>query len=299
MSLIDNESIYADVMERVLYNGILSGISLDGLSFFYSNPLSAFPHKGDVRHEHMATERKKWFGCSCCPPNVSRVIASLGSYAYQRSDDGIKVNLYVSGRSQVTVSGTTVAISQQSNYPWDGKITFRIDPSESMSFKLLLRVPEWCRKYSLKVNRKVSSHPMEKGYAVIRRVWNTGDRVDLNFEMEPFTVEANPRVRQDCGKVAVQRGPLVYCAEECDNGRSLADILINATRPNFKVIKNGGPAGSTVICVEASSRSSAGWNGRLYRRKASVLRKIRLKLIPYFLWCNRKPGEMTVWLNRS
>ncbi|HCE46681.1 MAG TPA: hypothetical protein DET40_24300 [Lentisphaeria bacterium] len=299
MSLLDCSSMYAEVMERVLYNGILPGVSLDGMSFFYSNPLSAFPHPGDVRHEHMGTQRKKWFGCSCCPPNVSRLLASLGSYVYQRNNDGIKVNLYVSGRAQIEVSGTMVAISQESNYPWHGIISFKVDPSESKYFKLLLRIPEWSRRYSVKVNRKNCPHVVEKGYAVIRREWNSGDRVEIEFEIKPFIVEANPQVRQDCGKVAVQMGPIVYCAEECDNGRNLADVSINASRPQFKVMRNSGPAGASVIFANASRRTGSGWNGRLYRRYLPAFKKIRLKLVPCFLWGNRKMGAMTVWMNKG
>ncbi len=300
MLQIEQNSVYADVMERALYNGVMSGVSLDGKAFFYSNPLSAYPHPGNILEEHVKPERQKWFGCSCCPSNVARLIASLGSYIYMKNDDGISINLFISSSTSVNIKGNPVLISQKTNYPWDGSVSVEVSPDVPSDFKVCVRIPGWCSKYSLKLNGANIKFSVVDGYAVIRRQWKAGDKIDISFEMPAMLIEANPEIRHDCGKVAIQRGPIVYCAEEADNGKHLYDVAVDVLNPGFTVSPDDSIfKGSKMILVNASKRKASGWGKELYRPYNPKLDKFRLKLIPYFIWANRKSGEMAIWLNRG
>ena len=300
MLQLERNSVYADVMERALYNGVMSGVSLDGKAFFYSNPLAAYPHPGNVLEEHVKTERQKWFGCSCCPSNVARLLASLGSYIYMQGKNELIVNLFVSGSASMDIGGNQVLVSQKTNYPWDGSVSLEVSPQAPAEFKVCVRIPGWCRKYSIKLKGANIKFSIENGYAVIKRQWKTGDRIEIVFEMPATIMEADPRLRHDCGKVAVQRGPLVYCAEEADNGKHLYDVAIDVAHPGFMVTPdNSILKGAKMISLNATRRKSAGWGTELYRTCESKLDKFRLKMIPYFIWANRKSGEMAVWLNRG
>ncbi len=295
---LENNSVYADVMERALYNGVMSGVSLDGKAFFYSNPLSAYPHPGNILENHVKAERQKWFGCSCCPSNVARLLASLGSYIYMKGEDEILVNLFISSSASVDMSGKPVQLSQKTNYPWDGSISMEVSPEVSSDFKISIRIPGWCKEYSLRLNGARISSPVVKGYAAIRRKWRAGDKIEIDFEMPATLVEADPRLRHDCGKVAIQRGPLVYCAEEVDNGKHLYDLAIDVSDPQFSVKPdNSILKGAFAIFMNASRRKCSGWKNQLYRPCESKLEKFRLKAVPYFLWANRKQGEMVMWIN--
>jgi DUF1680 family protein len=300
MLQLELNSDYADVMERALYNGVLSGVSLDGKAFFYSNPLAANPKPGNDVDENVKTERQKWFGCSCCPSNVARLLASLGSYIYTRSEDEICINLFISGSASIDMENNPVAISQKTNYPWDGKVSVKVAPQTPADFKVCVRIPGWCGKYSIRINGVKMKLPARNGYVMIKRRWDSGDSIDIDFEMQATFVEADPRLRHDCGKVAIQRGPLVYCVEEADNGKFLYDVSVDTSNPAFSIIPGTSILkGVKVIVANASRRKFSGWGGRLYRPLESRLEKIRLKAIPYFVWANRKSGEMTVWLNRG
>jgi len=299
MLQLEPDSKYADVMERALYNGVMSGVSLDGKAFFYSNPLSAYPHPGNILEEHVKPERQKWFGCSCCPSNVARLLASLGSYIYMKGADEVRVNLFISSSASINVNGSPVLISQKTNYPWDGSVSLEISPETPTDFKVCIRIPGWCQKYSLKLKGTKIKFSIVNGYAVINRKWSSGDRIEIDFEMPVTLVEADPKLRHDCGKVAIQKGPLVYCAEEADNGKYLYDLAIAVSNPQFSVKPdNSILKGAFAIFANACRRKNTVWNG-LYRPLESKLEKFRLKAIPYFIWANRKPGEMEVWLNRG
>ncbi|OGV36289.1 MAG: hypothetical protein A2X48_13335 [Lentisphaerae bacterium GWF2_49_21] len=300
MLQLEQKSVYADVMERALYNGVMSGVSLDGKAFFYSNPLSAYPHPGNMLEEHVKPERQKWFGCSCCPSNVARLLASLGSYIYMKGEDEIRVNLFISSSASIDIKGNPVLVSQKTNYPWDGSVSLEVSPQTPAEFKVCVRIPGWCRKYSIKVKGANIKFSIVNGYAIIKRKWSSGEKIEINFEMPATLVEADPRLRHDCGKVAIQRGPIVYCAEEADNGKHLYDVAIDVTHPGFVVNSdNSILKGAVAIVANACRRKDAGWKGQLYRPCESKLEKFRLKAIPYFIWANRKPGEMAVWLNRG
>ncbi|MBV9228648.1 MAG: glycoside hydrolase family 127 protein, partial [Chloroflexi bacterium] len=218
MLQLDTDRRYADAFERALYNGVLSGIALDGESFFYENPLES-------RGDH---HRQPWFKCACCPPNISRLLASLGQYVYGVNETEIMVHLYVQSTSTIAVRGQQITLRQETAYPWDGTIRLSIEAEQSAEFGLNLRIPGWCNKASLEVNG--AEFPLEenlsKGYVRIVRNWQTGDSVVLNLEMPIQRMQAHPDIRDDNGCVALQRGPLIYCLERADNAEPLHRIRI-------------------------------------------------------------------------
>lgn len=297
---ITKDSRYSDVLERELYNGTISGMSLDGQSFFYVNPLEVVPEASekDQRKKHVTVERQKWFGCACCPPNLARLISSVGSYAYAFDDDTIFMNLFIGGHIQVTVKEVDIKLNVTTNYPWDEAINITLDMDTSTEFSYALRIPDWCHAYSISVNNETITCPINMGYAYITRLWNSKDQIQLILKMPVRLIAANPNVREDLGKVAVMRGPLVYCLEEVDNGKGLHRIHLDQA-PSFKV--NYEPDllnGITSIETDAWFVSDEEWdNHTLYKTyKKPKLEAKKIKLIPYYSWTNRTPGEMSVWI---
>jgi len=296
---------YADIMERALYNGTISGVSLDGQRFFYGNPLAAYPGfdgNGQFVHKDYHYRREEWFDCACCPPNIARMIAQFPGYMYSAGRDEVYVHLYAQSTANVNIAGQTVQITQKTAYPWKGKIAIAVKPEKASVWTLALRVPGWCRGAELRVNGKaVEAAPItQKGYARISREWQNGDRVELVLPMPPERIEAHPAVRQDCGRIALQRGPLVYCLEQADNGPGLNDIVL--PRGAKLAVKNDETLfdGSIpVIMARGKRRSPEGWKGTLYRRAGSKIKAVTLKAIPYFMWANRQPGEMLVWIRET
>jgi len=296
---------YADVMERALYNGTISGISLDGRTFFYGNPLAAqpgFDGNGRFVEKGYHYRRSEWFGCACCPPNIARMIAQFPAFIYSARAGELAVHLYAQSKGRIAVAGQTVHIVQETAYPWTEKIVITVQPERASTWTLALRIPGWCRKASLRVNGKaIAIAPItRKGYARLAREWQAGDRIELVLPMPVETVEAHPSVRQDCGRVALQRGPMVYCIEETDNGSNLNDVLLAATA-GFKVHhgRSGILAGIPVIRAKAWRRNPDDWQGRLYQQQGSRHTPCRITAIPYFMWANRAPGEMLVWIRHA
>lgn len=285
----DCDRRYADVMERALYNGVLSGVSLDGTKFFYENPLAS------VGKHH----RQDWFGCACCPPNIARLLASFGQYVYSHSDTDLAVHLYVQGHADLTIASQPVTVSQTTEYPWDGVVTLAVTPEQPASFRLRLRLPEWCQTPRLSLNGEMLTPLVENGYAVIEREWTAGDTITLDLPMPVERIYANPNVRQDRGRVALQRGPVVYCLETADNGLDL-DALSLPRETNLE------PAfvpellsGVTVLRGQMERLTKEGWNGTLYRTDAPAPISVAVTAVPYFAWDNREPGEMRVWLREG
>jgi DUF1680 family protein len=289
MLQLERDARYADVMERALYNGVLSGISLDGTRFFYVNPLAALSR---------AHERQEWFGCACCPPNIARLLASLPRYAYSEGARAAWVHLYIAGRATVGVAGQAVELSVKTGYPWKEKVRIAVAPERPAAFTLALRIPGWCRAPALKVNGEPLplAALLKKGYAHIKRSWAAGDAVELTLPMPVQRVEAHPKVRADSGRVALQRGPVVYCLEEVDNGADLDGVCLPRTAALRARSRRDLLGGVTVITAAARRRSPAGWTGALYRPASSKAVATRLTAVPYYAWCNRRPGEMLVWV---
>jgi len=295
---VDADGEYADVMERAIYNGVLSGISLDGRRFFYANHLAAFPASGSDKFDAVATSRREWFGCACCPPNIARLIASIGQYAYSTSATGLYVHLYMGGSVHAQIAGQTVTVRQQTQYPWKETVRLSVDPQTPATFDLLLRIPGWCRRATLKVNGKAVAlkNITRKSYARIHRQWSQGDQVELTLSMLVQRIEANPNVRMDCGKVALQRGPVVYCLEEIDNGKNLADLALPRQAKLSAAFDK--KLSATVITAKALRRQPAGWGDTLYRPAQSATHPAALRAVPYCLWNNRGDGEMLVWIRQ-
>ena len=290
MVQIEANAHYADVMERALYNGTISGVSADGKRFFYENPLAS------VGNHH----RKDWFGCACCPPNIARMIASFGQYVYSTSPGSAYVHLYAGSTARASVAGRDVTLTQETRYPWLGEVTLTVGLDRPGTFALMLRIPGWCRKWKLTVNGKRLAAPVVKGYAKIRRRWTDGETVQLSLAMPIERVVAHPGVLDNAGKVALQRGPIVYCLEQCDHPANVLSIhLPDRARltPRFDARLLGG---ATVIEGAARAVAPAGWKENLYRPADEAKTKpVRIRAVPYCLWDNRKPGAMTVWLPRA
>jgi DUF1680 family protein len=285
---LSGDGRFGDVMERALYNGAIGGVSLDGGRFFYINPLES---RGDVH-------RQAWFDCACCPPNIARMIASLGQYVYSQSESEAAVHLYVQGSGALDLGGRRVVIEQRTDYPWREEVTLMIRPEEPAAFTLALRIPAWCRGAAAVVDgRPLPLGPRTRsGYARVERLWRPGDEVTLTLPMPVERIEANPAVVADSGRVALQRGPLVYCLEAADNGANLHDILLprdGALEAEFDERLLGGVSR---ITGEARRVERADWEGALYRPADSRTKPVTLKAVPYCVWDNREPGEMLVWI---
>ena len=298
MLQIEADARYADALERALYNGVLSGVSLDGTKFFYVNPLaSAGGH-----------HRQEWFGCACCPPNIARLLASLGSYVYSAAPDGLYVHLYVAGSATASLpqvpkpagGSPLITLTQETRYPWGGDVKITVGVEGPAKFDLMLRIPGWCRKHSLRVNGESAAHRVVKGYARLARTWSNGDRVELTLAMPIERLVAHPRVAEDAGRVALQRGPLLYCLEQCDNAAFVRSILLPDRAKLAARLDRRLFGGTVVIEGQGLAPTQAGWKGKLYRPMARAeLRPARLRAIPYCLWDNREAGPMAVWLPRG
>ena len=297
---ITGDGRYADMMERCLYNGTISGMSLDGKRFFYVNPLSVDPEAcaKDYNKRHVKPERQKWFACACCPPNLARLIASLGSYAYATSKDSLWVNLYVGGEFKTDVAGQHVCLAIETNYPWDGHVHIEVNPDMPTTFGLKLHIPEWCKRSRVAVGGHTVQAEPKGGYVELRREWHPGDTVELELPLEARLVAANPRVVEDAGKVAVMRGPVVYCVEGNDNGGELQELNLDPIAPLQSYYDKDLLGGIVIITTEGRRASEEGWHDVLYRtyhRPKHTHQEI--KLVPYYAWGNRGLNEMSVWLN--
>lgn len=288
MLQVECDSCYADVMERALYNGVISGVSLDGKRFFYVNPLAS---SGNYH-------RQEWFGCACCPPNIARLLASLGQYIYSQNKAEAVVHLYLQSTTRFNFNNKPVVLNQKTGYPWDGKVNISLSLESPVNFGLKLRLPGWCRKTKVKVNNQPISlvNSVKRGYLTIIRQWQSGDKVQIEFAMPIEKIFSHPDVRQNTGKVALQRGPLVYCLEEVDNPVPLNRVFL----PENAVLKaqfNKKILGGVVVVKSQALVSDAkDWKGALYRTERPRMNPVSITAVPYGVWDNRKPGQMRVWL---
>jgi len=308
MVQLEADARYADIMERALYNGALSGISLDGKRFFYANPLEVDPvameRRTDLYRGAVVTPtRQEWFGCACCPPNIARLLASLGAYAYS-VDEAARaayVHLYAGGRASLSLGGGTVELEQATRYPWEGEVRLAVRAEGQAPFALALRIPGWCRNASLAVNGEpLETAPLlRRGYAWIERAWRSGDVVTLSLPMPVERIEAHPAVHEDAGRAALQRGPVVYCLEEVDNGPHLRDVVLPRDTPLDVTYDPDLLGGVVVIRGQGWRRDPAAWGGDLYRPAGSLTKAMTVTAIPYYAWANRALGEMLVWLREA
>ena len=289
LALLYGDSRFADVFERSLYNGVLAGVSLDGKRFFYVNPLES------EGHHH----RSPWFGCACCPPNVARTLASLGGYAYAVSDDSLWVNLYIQGSANATVNGRKVTLNVETEYPWDGKVILKPQVDQTSKFELRLRIPGWCQGATLAVDGETIAHPAtDRGYLVVGREWKSGDVVELSLPMPVQRIAANPHVLADTGLLAIQRGPLVYCLEACDQSEPLANLVL-PRGAELKAQKVDNLLGGVVVVQGfAETAPEQEWSDVLYQAIPDST-QVPITAIPYYAWDNRKAGPMKVWLPQT
>ncbi|HOQ74856.1 MAG TPA: glycoside hydrolase family 127 protein [Limnochordia bacterium] len=298
---LDPNGAYADVMETALYNGVLSGMALDGKSFFYVNPLEVWPAAAEHRYDqrHVKTTRRGWFRCACCPPNLARLLASLEQYIFSYHEDSIYLHLYMSSVLNIAGEADGISIEVATGYPWDGQVELTVDVAQPREFTLALRIPGWCQTPSATVNGEQLELAaiMDRGYAKVNRLWQSGDKITLDFPMPVIRLAAHPQVRENAGRVALQRGPLVYCLEEADNGPVLTDIVL-PLEPEFQTTFDPELLGG-VVTIEAEAYRSADDDQRLYRPFSAALRKVRIKAIPYYAWNNRGVGEMLVWIRQG
>jgi hypothetical protein len=297
MLLITGDGRFADVMERTLYNGFLSGVALDARHFFYMNPLLS---RGSYT-------RKPWYEVSCCPPNVMRLLASLSQYVATWDATGLQIHLYSAAAVRAELApGRPVALSMSTDYPWQGQVTITIQETDASIWQLRLRVPDWSPNAAIALNGQPVDRPrLESGYVVLERVWQPGDVVELTLAMEPYLVEAHPRVDAVRGSVAIQRGPLVYCLEAIDQpGIDLMDVQLDESAPLQAVWRDDLlPGGVMVVQTAGHVPESGDWHGRLYRRLSDAghpaHNSVALIAIPYHAWANRGANAMRVWIPRA
>jgi DUF1680 family protein len=289
MNLLHADAKFADTMEQTLYNGFLAGVSLDGKRFFYVNPLES---KGD----HL---RLEWYSCACCPPNVTRTLAQLGGYVYATSQNALFVNLYIGGRASAEVAGSSVTLNVKTRYPWDEHVNVSLSLAHPARFDLNLRIPGWCRNPEIRIAGKPRQPVMSKGYAVLTRDWKDGDSIELRLPMPVRQVAANPAVKQDRGRLAIQRGPIVYCLEQCDNTVPPSQLAIPAGT-HFETETDNTLLSGTV-CLKSHANAPVEekfWADQLYSTPPQA-KQVEVTAIPYALWDNRAAGEMLVWVPAS
>ena len=316
MFLLHGDAKYIDCLERTLYNGVISGMSVDGGKFFYPNPLS---NDGHYRFNADGTmTRQPWFGCACCPSNLCRFIPSMPGYIYGVRDNDLYVNLFAANTATLALGGKNVTIQQETNYPWEGDIAIKVLQNKAKTFNMMVRIPGWVQSrvvpsdlyaynddifstYEITVNGQKVDSELENGYMVINRNWKKGDVVRIHFDMPVRTVVASPRVSDDRGRVAVERGPLVYCTEWADNEGIDPHHLLLSRKPQFDVLptygienKEGNGQTFNVTAISAQVQEASISNeGKL------AAKDVTIKLIPYYAWNHRGAGKMDVWLARS
>ena len=304
---VDPDSRYIDVMELAIYNSSLSGLSHAGDHFFYANPLTAYPGVNPQGrwHENMEDghhRRTAWFHCPCCPPNISRLIASIGEYAYSQAGDRVYVQMYHDNSVTLAVGGSEIRLAQETQYPWDGTVQITVNAAQPAKFELALRIPDWCYDYQLAVNGERQTAAAERGYVILSREWTDGDQVELTLAMPVERVMPHPSIRQSAGQIALQRGPLVYCLEEVDNGPRLANVCIPESSELDALLDSELFGGVSVITGRALRIEPAEESAALYRHHSQTSYNetaFTFKAIPYYLWANRDLGEMHVWIRSS
>lgn len=294
------KACYADVMEQTLYNTVLSGMALDGKSFFYVNPLEVDPKatKKDERKSHVKSVRQKWFGCACCPPNLARLISSIGNYAYTENESTLFVHLYIGGQVTKQLEGkTSCSIRIHSHFPYSGNVSITF-PEDTPRFTLALRLPGWCHKYNV-IGTEDASLDEKEGYLYITKAFSKNDEITLSFPMEPCLIGCNPLVRENIGKVAVTMGPIVYCLEGVDNGENLPLLSINSTA-DARVEKIDIAGEAVPSLVIPGFRDITTTPEQLYSLYSAPQREeVSLRFIPYYTWANRGENEMLVWVRKA
>jgi len=291
MFKLTGDGSYIDLLEQSLYNAVLAGVSLEGNTFCYATPLACDPK----------FQRQPWFEVPCCPTTAARFFPSIGRYAYSRSADGVWVNLYLGGQARVALgNGPEVTVQQTTNYPWDGEVKLQVAVAQPSEFTLHVRLPGWAGAPTIALGRKQISPPVSRGYAHIRREWRTGDVVELSVPLKIEQLAANPNVLQSRGKVALRRGPLIYCLEQPDNQADLDQVSLPLDAKLTESFEPGLLGGVVVLTGEGRVSPAPDWQNQLYRPVQPVTQQAAaLKAIPYCVWGNRGHENMKVWIDSS
>jgi uncharacterized protein len=304
MFLLHGDSKYMDVLERSLYNGLLSGVGMDGKSFFYTNAMEI---KSIFNHRDMETSRSGWFPCSCCPTNIARLIPSMPGYMYAVKGNDIYINLFAKSTGSIMVNNKEVQIVQENNYPWSGDLTFKVDTKSSAPLRMLIRIPGWAvnqvvpsdlysfvkqssTKVPITVNGKAMEYTIENGYAALSRTWKKGDVINVVLPMEVQQITSNPKVENNIGKVALQRGPLVYCAEWPDNFGMTSNLIL-PVKATFTTEYKADLLNGVMIVKSEAMAIHVDVNNNAVSTKAQSF-----TAIPYYAWAHRGKGEMMIWL---
>jgi len=293
------ESRFADEIERALYNGVLSGVSMDGSRFFYVNPLEMHADEISPDDPYVKAHRVGWFGCACCPPNIARLLASFGQYIYSEADRELAVHLYVRGHADCTIAGRHVRVRQETEYPWKGRVRIEVEPQSPVEFSLRLRIPGWARSHELLLNGKSTGADIEHGYATLRRRWDRDDVIELILPMPIERVHAHPNVRNNFGRVALQRGPIIYCVESIDVGVPVSSVVLPRNQEFLAIYEKQMFGGTTTIRGEAAHVADSQWERQLYGFGNPSMESIPFKAVPYAVWGNRDATEMAVWLREA
>lgn len=294
---------YSDYMERILYNGILSAISRDGRRFFYVNPLSVHREVDSFSlyplENVFSGHRAPWYSCACCPPNIARLLMSLGGYIYSANEENLAVHLYIQSQGQFDLATGVVRIRQKTNYPWDGRVEITLDLDRAVHFTLRLRLPGWCRQHRLRVNGGEVELPVEHGYLLLDRTWQPGDWIEYHMDMPVERNHAHPKVMAGCGRTALSRGPLVYCLEGVDNGSDLDFLQLPQDSGLDASWKENLLGGVVTLQGQALRIKYANWVGQLYQTIHSTGEPATITAIPYHAWDERDEGDMLVWVREG
>ncbi|MBB5197218.1 glycoside hydrolase family 127 protein [Anaerocolumna cellulosilytica] len=303
MLQIENKSCYADVIERALYNVIISSMSRDGRHFFYVNPLEVWPkasEKNPVK-KHVKPVRQKWFGCACCPPNLARLITSLGQYIYTQKERTLFVHQFISSSANLEIDGKRVCIHQTTEYPWYGNVRLELELEGREELELAIRIPGWCKEYTVRMSGKEQLREqavVDNGYLILAGEFTSGTFIELKLDMPVTLMKANPKVRADAGKVVMQRGPVIYCLEEVDNGENLSNITLDPDAP-VSVQFDSELLDGAITLITKGYRDvfdEKAAQGDLYQPYKKEREEVSIKAVPYGIWGNRTPGEMLVWV---
>ena len=290
MNLLEGQSQYIDVLERSLYNAALDGLSLTGDRFFYGNPLAS-------SGQHF---RKEWFGTACCPSNISRLVASVGDYIYAKNENGIWVNLFIANQTEFDLSGEKVGVEMKSNFPWEGKVELEVNPTTTKRFTVSLRIPGWIQEnpvpgklysflqeyetnFTLLVNGEKATFRRENGYAVLDREWKKGDRITYELPLEIRQLQSRPEVLANTDRIAIQRGPLVYCVEGADNQGKVLQLALSSN-PNFTTKEY------QILDEKVQAIQFQALDGQTPKIVTAI---------PYYTWANRGQNEMMVWIPKK
>ena len=304
MFLLHGDAQYVDVLEKILYNGFLSGVGLDGKSFFYTNAMQIHNF---LHHPDMESERSGWFECSCCPTNIARLMPSIPGYIYAQKKDSIYANLFISGIASLQINDQKIELKQENNYPWDGNLKFTITTEQPINFNMLIRIPGWAQniaipnnlyhftnqstsKVLISVNGKNVDFQIQNGYAVLKRTWKKNDQIQVVLPMEARRVAADTLINDNIGKLSLQRGPIMYCAEWKDNAGKTSNIILPAySKLNAAFIPD--LLNGVMVLRSQSSQVEISTNGQDIKTITKPF-----TAIPYYAWANRGKGEMTIWI---